>query len=45
VFLEYIVISQGIEIDEDKVKAIRDWPRPKFVNEVRIWTYKIIVQG
>jgi len=34
VFLEYIVIPQGIKMDEDKVKAIRDWPTPKFVNEV-----------
>jgi hypothetical protein len=31
VFLGYIVTAQGIE----KVKAIRDWPTPKSVSEVR----------
>ena len=27
--------SQGIQVDEEKVKAIRDWPTPKTVGEVR----------
>jgi hypothetical protein len=35
VFLGYVVTAQGIEIDEEKVKAIRDWPTPKSVSEVR----------
>jgi hypothetical protein len=35
VFLGYVVTAQGIEIDEEKVKAIRDWPPPKSVSEVR----------
>jgi len=35
VFLGYIVIAQGIEMDEKNVKAIRDWPAPKLVCEVR----------
>jgi len=26
VFLGYVVTAQGIEMDEEKVKAIRDWP-------------------
>jgi hypothetical protein len=25
-FLSYIVIAQGIEMDEEKIKVIRDWP-------------------
>lgn len=28
-FLVYIVIVQGIKVDEDKVKVIQDWPTPK----------------
>ena len=32
-FLGYVV--QGIEMDEEKVKAIRDWPTPQSVSEVR----------
>jgi len=31
VFLGYVVTAQGIEMDEEKVKVIRDWPPPKSV--------------
>jgi hypothetical protein len=33
-FLGYIVVAQGIEMDREKVKAIQDWPIPKLVSEV-----------
>jgi hypothetical protein len=29
VFLDYVVTAQGIKMDEEKVKAIRDWSTPK----------------
>ena len=35
IFLEFVVSSQGIHVDEDKVKTIREWPTPKSVTEVR----------
>ena len=35
VFLGFIVGADGITVDESKVKAIRDWPTPKIVSEVR----------
>jgi len=35
VFLCYVITAQGIEMDEEKVRAIRDWPTPKLVSEVR----------
>ena len=35
VFLGYVVSSQGISVDEEKVKAIQDWPTPKSVSDVR----------
>ena len=34
-FLGFVVSSQGISEDENKVKAISDWPTPKNANEVR----------
>jgi len=34
-FLGYVVTTQDIEMDEEKVKAIQDWPAPKSINEVR----------
>ncbi|KAH9705015.1 Endonuclease [Citrus sinensis] len=35
VFLGYVVSAKGIEVDEEKVKAIKEWPTPKTVSEVR----------
>ena len=35
VFLGYVVSTEGIEVDEEKVKAIREWPTPKGITEVR----------
>ena len=34
-FLSYVVSSEGIKVDEEKVKAIREWPTPKNVSDVR----------
>jgi hypothetical protein len=35
VFLGYVVRTKGIEVDEEKVKAIMEWPTPKSIIEVR----------
>ncbi|XP_061353685.1 uncharacterized protein LOC133298423 [Gastrolobium bilobum] len=35
VFLGFAVSSKGIEVDEEKVRAIQDWPSPTCVSEVR----------
>jgi hypothetical protein len=35
IFLGYVVISKGIEMDGAKVKAIQEWPTPKSKTEVR----------
>ena len=34
-FLGFIISSNRISADEEKVKAIREWPVPKNANEVR----------
>ena len=39
VFLGFVVSSHGISVDEDKVKAIKDWPTPRNVNEVKIFWF------
>ena len=36
-FLGFVVSSEGIKVDEEKVKAIREWPTPKNVIDVRIF--------
>ncbi|OMO75797.1 reverse transcriptase [Corchorus capsularis] len=35
VFLGFVVSSQGIEVDEEKIKAIKEWPTPTNVGLVR----------
>lgn len=34
-FLGFIVSAQGIAADPDKIRAIREWPEPKSISEVR----------
>jgi hypothetical protein len=34
-FLGHVVEAEQIRMDPDKVEALRNWPRPKFVTEVR----------
>nr|XP_010911115.1 uncharacterized protein LOC105037111 [Elaeis guineensis] len=35
VFLGYVVSQHGVEVDEEKLKAIKEWPVPTNVSEVR----------
>ena len=35
IFLGFVVSSQGIYVDEEKIRAIGDWPIPKSATEVR----------
>ena len=34
-FLGYVVGANGLEVDEEKVKAIKEWPTPKTISKVR----------
>ena len=34
-FLGYVVSSEGIKVDEEKVKVVRECPTPKNVSDVR----------
>ncbi|KAL4273000.1 hypothetical protein GQ457_13G016280 [Hibiscus cannabinus] len=35
VFLGFVVSSEGLEVDQEKVKAIQEWPRPISITQVR----------
>jgi hypothetical protein len=35
VFLGFVVSKRGIEVDEEKVKAIQEWPTPTTIIKVR----------
>src|SRR3954469_15481202 len=34
-FLGFVVSAQGIQVDEEKIRAIQEWPSPKGVSNVR----------
>ena len=34
-FVGFVVSAQGIQIDEEKVRAIKEWPSPTSVSNVR----------
>jgi hypothetical protein len=35
VFLGYIISSRGVKVDEEKIEAIQDWPKPTSIVDVR----------
>jgi hypothetical protein len=35
VFLSFVISGQGIHINESKVKAIKEWPMPTNISQVR----------
>jgi len=34
-FLGYVLTPQGIEVDETKIEAIKGWPIPQMITQVR----------
>jgi type III secretory pathway component EscU len=34
-FLGFIVSADGIKVDEEKIRAIRDWPTLKNISDMR----------
>lgn len=37
IFLGYVVSADDIKVDEEKIKAIQEWPKPQNVHEV--WSF------
>ena len=35
VLLGFVVSAKGFQVDDEKIKAIRDWPIPKNVSDMR----------
>ena len=49
-FLGYIVSHQGIRMEEERIKAVRDWPEPQSVRDIQVFLgfanfYRRFIQG
>ena len=36
-FLEYVVSSQGIRIEDERIKVVRNWPEPKSIQDIQVF--------
>ena len=36
-FLGYVISSQGIQIEDERIKAVRSWPKPKSVQDIQVF--------
>ena len=36
-FLGYVVSSQSIRIEDERIKAVRSWPEPKSVRDIQVF--------
>ncbi len=36
-FLGFVVLTQGIRMKEEKIKAVRDWPEPQSVRDIQVF--------
>ena len=49
-FLGYIVSSQSIRMEDERIKAVRNWPEPKLVQDIQVFIgfanfYQQFIQG
>ena len=36
-FLGYVILSQGIRIEDKRIKAVKNWPEPKLVQDIQVF--------
>ena len=49
-FLGYVVLSQGIPIEDERIEAVRNWSEPKSVQNIQVFIgftnfYRRFIQG
>ena len=49
-FLGYVVSSQGIRMEDERIEAVRNWPEPKSVRDIQVFIgfanfYQRFIQG
>ena len=36
-FLEYVVSAQGLQMEDERIHAVRNWPEPKSVRDIQVF--------
>ena len=36
-FLGYVVLAQGAQIEEERIKAVKNWPEPRSVRDIQVF--------
>ena len=49
-FLGYVVSAQGIQMEEERIEAVKNWPEPKSVRDIQVFIgfanfYRRFIQG
>ena len=49
-FLEYVVSAQGVQMEDERIEAVRNWPEPKSVRDIQVFLgfanfYQRFIQG
>ena len=49
-FLGYVVSTQGVSIEDEKIKAMKNWPEPKSARDIQVFIgfanfYRCFIQG
>ena len=45
VFLGFVVLGQGVEVDQEKIKAVQEWTPPQNVSQVRSFLGLLVSTG
>ena len=49
-FLGYVVSNHGIQIEDERIKAVKNWPEPKSVRDIQVFIsfinfYQLFIRG
>ena len=36
-FLSYVVLAQGVKMEDDRIEAVKNWPEPKSVRDIQVF--------
>ena len=36
-FLRYVVSAKGVQIEDERIEAVKNWPKPKFIYNIQVF--------